>query len=278
MYTNAISRIGWMVTFVLGLVTVAQAGDLTGDDIVKRCYYKYAGDDQRSRLIVALTDEQGKRVKHEFIRFWKSYDGETGDVTDKTVLFSEFPPTERGVNFMRWAYTQASGKPADQWVYLPETRMVRRVSQRDPKNMDWGINDEDLRIRALNEDTHKYVGDSEYEGRQFYLVESVPREADPVYSKRITWYAKTGNWDDCVEKRIDYFDKLGQLSKEQFIKWDKIGEAWVWRTVVVKKANSLVSAVYDMVDVQVNVGVRDSLFSKRTLERTPTLIQASTDD
>ncbi|MBI3772430.1 MAG: outer membrane lipoprotein-sorting protein [Gammaproteobacteria bacterium] len=276
MRINAIARTGCAALVALGCMVVSHAEELTGDEIVKHCYYKYAGEDQRSRLKVTLTDEQGKRVNHEFFRFWKSYDGDVGDVTDKTVLFSEFPPHNRGINFMRWAYTQSSGKAADQWVYLPETHMVRRVSQRDPKNMDWGVNDEDLRVRGLAEDIHTYLGVKNHEGRDFYLVESTPRENDPTYSKRVSWFSKTGDWDTCLERRVDYYDKTNQVSKEQFIKWEKVDDAWVWRTVVVKKSNSQVSAVYDMTDVQVNVGVRDNIFSKRVLEKgMPNFVQAS---
>src|SRR3569833_1126549 len=91
-----------------------------------------------------LADTGGKRSTSEYRRLWKTYHVRNGAV-EKVTLFTESPAETRGGNFMRWAYTTSSGKATDQCVYLPETHMVRRVSQRDPNNMDWGHTDEDLR-------------------------------------------------------------------------------------------------------------------------------------
>ena len=152
------------------------ADDAPGpEDIVAHCQNKYAGDDQRSRLIIVISDADGKAIKSEYHRIWKRYGGKNG-IVDKVILFGSAPPDIRGVNFMRWGYTAASGKPADQWVYLPDMHMVRRVSQRDPANMDWGYSDEDLRIRGLEEDTHHLDGIERLDGRDYYVVSSVPRD------------------------------------------------------------------------------------------------------
>ena len=252
--------------FLLALNFNAHAGDppLSGEEIVKRCYYKYAGEDQRSRLVIALTDENGKQVKSEYLRLWKNYAGKDG-IEDKVILFTEFPPDNKGVNFMRWAYSDL-GKTADQWVYLPEMRMVRRVSQRDPKNMDWGFTDEDLRIRALDEDRHVFKETSRLEGGDYYLVESIPKQ-DANYSKRVSWFNKSEDWKNCLQKRVDYYDKQGELMKTQFLKWENVNGAWVWRTVVMRNARSAASAVYDMREVEVNVGLGEEVFSQRTLKQ-----------
>ncbi len=258
------ARLLSLAILVLAPTAWADTAALSGTEIVQHCYYKYAGDDQRSHLLIALTDENGKKVKSEYLRLWKDYGGKDG-VVDKVILFTTYPPDNKGVNFMRWGYTDPA-KLADQWVYLPEMRMVRRVSQRDPKNMDWGFTDDDLRIRALDEDEHRRVQDTSQESEDFYVVESTPKH-DLVYSKRVNWFKKADNWENCLQRRVDYYDKQGALVKKQFMKWEKIGEAWVWRTVVVRNLLSSVSAVYDMLDVDVNVGLDDAVFSERTLRR-----------
>lgn len=236
---------------------------LSGAEIVKHCYYKYAGDDQRSQLMIALTDENGKKVKSEYLRLWKNYAGKDG-IEDKVILFTQFPPDSKGVNFMRWAYSDLK-KNADQWVYLPEMRMVRRVSQRDPNNMDWGFTDEDLRIRALDEDEHVFKEVARFEGGDYYLVESIPKQ-DPTYGKRVSWFSKADDWQDCLQRRVDYYDKRGELMKSQFMKWERVKDAWVWRTVVVNNSRNSGSAVYDMRNVEVNVGLTDADFTQRTLK------------
>ena len=251
-----------LLTHVMGS---AGAETLSGTDIVRHCYYKYAGDDQRSRLIIVITDQSGKGIKSEYRRFWKNYGGENG-IVDKVILFTESPPDSRGVNFMRWAYSVPSGKPADQWVYLPELHMVRRVSQRDPATSDWGYSDEDLRIRDLDEDDHRLKQIERSDDREYYVVESIPRN-DSAYGKRITHFNKAADWGDCAPRQVDYYDKDGELLKQEYITWRRINAAWVWDTAVVRNVRTKITATYQMMETEVNVGLDDRLFTERQLRR-----------
>lgn len=254
------------VALALSTAPICVAAEPTVEEVVKNCYYKYAGDDQRSVMTAILRDQNGDEQNYEFVRVWKDYSGE-GDLVDKVVIYTLKPLSQRDIAFMRWGYTLDSGKEAEQWVYLPETRMVRRLVKRDPeKNGDWGLNDEELRIRGYEEDEHTYLGVKVFEQKQFYVVESQPKSSDPEYSKLVYWYRKTDDWDSCVEGRRDYYDNQGLLAKSQFTKWDKIGDAWIWRSAVVKNAKTNTTVVYKMRDVEVNVGLDDSDFSKRSLK------------
>ncbi len=257
-------------TFLLVYLLWASAGVAVAEEtdaleIVRNCYYKHQGDDQRSKLIITLRDEHGKEVKHKYIRLWKDYKGVRG-VVDKVILFTMYPPWDKGVNFMRWGYTPEHEQLADQWVYLPETRKVRRVSERDPQNMDWYLRDEDLRIRALDEDTHRFINTATIEGETFYVVESIPH-SDPLYSKRVFYFSKTEDWDTCLEKRVDYYDKHGKLLKRQTTDWIKIKDAWVWDVVDITNMKTRSSATYEMKDTEVNIGLTDDVYSKRNLRR-----------
>jgi len=249
----------------LGLAVTAVAEEPSGEDIVNRCYYKYAGEDQRSRLLIVLADTGGKRSTSEYRRLWKNYHGRNGAV-EKVMLFTESPAEMRGVNFMRWAYTTSSGKSTDQWVYLPETHMVRRVSQRDPNNMDWGYTDEDLRIRALDEDMHRFDKITQRDGEEFYVVESIPR-GNSAYSKRVTHFNKTADWEACTPRQVDYYAKNGELLKQEVITWQKIEDAWVWETAVMHNVQTGVSATYQMLETEVNISLPDAVFSERQLRR-----------
>lgn len=245
--------------------TIASAATPSATEIVSHCYYKYAGDDQRSRLTIAISDHNGKGGESEYRRLWKQYDGKDG-VLDKVILFTESPTASRGVNFMRWGYPTKSGQPADQWVYLPEMHMVRRISQRDPNNMDWGYTDEDLRIRDLDEDDHRLKQIERSNGQEFYVVESIPRRAS-AYGKRISYFNKTADWQDCAPRRVDYYDKNGELLKQEFITWKRLNAAWVWDTAVMYNVRTKVSVTYRTQETEVNVGLDDRLFSERQLRR-----------
>lgn len=251
--------------FVVCYASSSGGAELSGEEIVRHCYYKYAGEDQSSRLVITLTDENGKGAKSEYLRLWKNYDGKDG-IADKVILFAESPLDIRGVNFMRWGYTAKTGKLADQWVYLPEMNMVRRIAQRDPDNMDWGYTDEDLRIRDLEEDQHRFKEIVHGDGEDFYVVESIPRR-DSAYGKWVTRFSKTAAWEDCAPRQVDYYDKNGDLIKQQFITWKRLKGAWVWDNAVMHNLRSNVSATYQMLDTRVNVGLGDRIFSERQLRR-----------
>ncbi len=132
--------------------------------------------------------------------------------------------------------------------------------------MDWGLTDDDLRFRDVDEDEHRFLRVTRNEGKEFFLIEHRPKQ-DPVYSKRISWFTKTDNLADCVQTRVDYFDKSGEFIKKLNVKWQKISDAWVWKTAVIKKTKTLAQVVYDTKKVDVNVNLTDDVFSKRSLRR-----------
>ena len=244
MIGNTVKRFLLFLTAVCSIgvpvLTVAADKALTGEEIVKQCGIKYAGEDQRSKFEVVLRDQQGNEKRSVYLRYWKDYKG-VNNIIDKMLLFTEFPPDAQGAAFMRVTYVPELKKAADQWIYLPVLRKIRRVTIRDPG--DSFLNSEltyaDVTLRAVDEDTHKLLGVKDVGSRQFYVVESTPKESKPLYSKRVQWFEKKSNMDDCVNERIDYYNIKGALLKEQFIKWQRVGKAWVWDRVLVRNVQTL---------------------------------------
>ncbi|MEQ6342736.1 MAG: outer membrane lipoprotein-sorting protein [Gammaproteobacteria bacterium] len=244
------------------------AGSVTGEDVVKNCDFKNPGNDQRSKLAIILKDSSGSERKNVYLRLWKDYKGAEG-VADKMILFTEYPPDAQGAAFMRWAFTRESDKNADQWIYLPALRKIRRVSIRDPGDSFLGsdLTYADISGRAWDEDEHKLIRIETANNNDFYVVESTPKEKSPLYSKRLSWFLKTPTWDGCIKARVDYYDKRGDLLKRQNLRWQKVGPAWVWDKVVVQNVQTLHSSLFEVTNVEINVGLQDSLFAERTLEK-----------
>lgn len=247
--------------------------ELTGTQIFERCGYKYPGDDQQGKFTVILQDKDGKVIKSEYLRFWKDYKGKDG-VADKMLLFTTYPPEAEGSAFMRVAYSEHE-KPVDQWIYLPALKKIRRVSIRDLGDsfLNSNLTYADVSRRALEDDEHKYVGTKQIDNSLFYVVESTPKEANPIYGKRIFWFLKTKNWDECVNTRIDYYDNTGELVKDQFIKWQRIGDAWVWDRVLVRSRRTFSASIFQLSEIKINEGVDDDLFTARSLERGPSVLR-----
>ncbi len=250
----------------LGVVTSATAtSPVSVDNIIDQCYYKYAGEDQRSKMTITLKASGGKEQVSEYTRLWKYYGGENG-VVDKVLLFTDTPLKDKGLAFMRWGHTGASGKSTEQWIYLPELRKVRRITPRDPETKEWIIKDEDLRLREPHEDNHTFAGEKSVDGKSYYLVDFKPAK-DPVYSKRTFWFSKNDNPENCSLHKVDFYDKRGAKTKQQFIEWRRDGKAWMWDKIVIEDTNSDAFIHYDMKKVELNVGLKDALFTQRMMQK-----------
>jgi hypothetical protein len=262
-----------MTPYVLAVVTALlfacsccsiAADEPSVRDIVTHCNNKYQGDDQRSNLIVTFTNGSGKVEKTGFTRLWKNYTGKD-KLVEKVIMITEFPADKQNIRFMRWGYTLESGKDAEQWIYIPDLRKVRRISPRAPDDMEWGFVNEDLTEHPPDADDHTLLGIDTVSGVQFYVVQSMPGRYASIYSKWVTWYPRTSDWEQCVPVEIHYYGRDGLLLKRVGIAWQKVGTAWLWKKAVVEDVKASRTIAYEVTDVKVNVGLDDNLFTERTL-------------
>ncbi len=240
------------------------AAQVDVDDIVAHCSNKYQGDDQQSKLTVTFKNSSGKVEKVGFTRLWKNYAG-TDDLQEKVIMITEFPADKMGIRFMRWGYTLQSGKDAEQWIYLPDLRKVRRISPRPADDLEWGFINEDLAQRGADADTHTLLGVDTIAGQPFYLVESKPKLHPSQYSKWLTWYTKTASWDQCLPMEVHYYGHDGLVIKRIGIAWQQQGRAWLWKKAIVQDVKASRTISYEITDVKINVGLSDHLFNERTL-------------
>lgn len=237
-------------------------------EIVEKCYYKNQGADQKTRLAISIKSTDGKVNTSEYIRLWKAVPGQE-ELEEKMALFTLTPPENKGIAYMRWGYRPNVTKPPEQWVYLPELKKVRRVSQRDPSDMTWGLTDEDFRVRLMDEDSHALVETKKDGLKTTYIVESKPKVAS-AYSRWVTEYiAPDGAWFSCNRSKVRYFDKSNRLLKDVTYNWSEVDNVWVWREVIIENSHDLSIVSYRNSDVKVNVGLTDDTFTERQLRRGP---------
>ena len=260
-----------MMLVVAGGVMPLSAAPLTeiptGKEIIERCNFKYPGEDQQSTLTIILRDKDGNEKKNVYHRLWKDYKGADG-IVDKMVLYTQFPPDAQGAAFMRWAYTAASDKNADQWIYLPVLKSIRRVAIRDPGDSFLGsdLTYADISAQDINADQYTLVQSLKRGGQEFFAVESTPvNKNGTLYSKTISWFEKDKDWNGCVKRQVDYYDKKGIPLKQQIIKWQQVGNAWVWSEVMVNNLQTGHSSIFRITEVKINVGLRDDAFTERAL-------------
>ncbi len=241
----------------------AQDGPLDGEAIIKRSRdLIYEVGDQKNTVNLSLIERDGSIKKIVALRFWKNYRATEG-IDSKMLLSTEFPPDSRGVSFLIWDYSEKN-KPDDLWLYLPALRMVRRISAQDQNDAFLGsdLTFGDMGQRRLDEDDHKFLKEEDYRGTPSYVVESLPREKESLYSKKISWISKK----DWTILKIDYYDRNKKLLKRQTIDWQTIDELFVWKKTNVTNVQNGHRTLFEVEDLEVNIGLEDSDFTERSLK------------
>ncbi len=243
--------------------TTSQA-EISAQDIVQQCSNKMPGKDLKSRLTIVLTNKSGANKRQEFIRRWKDSDGKDG-IMSKTLLYTTYPPDNKGMSFLRWTYNPEVGKHDAQWLYLPQSRNLRKIPIQDLNNnfLNSDLTYGDMAPRSVDDDQHA-IHDQD---SNFYIVDSAPKEENSIYSKKRVWYSKGEGWSDCVRSRVEYYDLEGVLLKTQTIKWENLEGVWIWREMKVNNVQTKHSTLFSIDDVKLNTGLKDSLFTTRTLTR-----------
>ena len=251
----------------LCIFSLSAVAEPTATEIVNKSSEIEGGDDSMSRLSFTISRPDGADRKLIYTMVWKEYAGRD-DVDDKVIFFSEYPPDDKGKSFMVWVY---DNKKNDEWMYLPELRMVRKVTPsahhgHHDQEDDFAhsvLTQVDLVPREPDLDTHTRLKDEELAGHLDFVIESVPKHAGDDYP-----YQKTRRWitqDNFLPERIDYYSPAGALIKRQTLKWQKIGTAWAWEQVVGENLITKEQTVLDISAIKLNSGLQDDIFSARTM-------------
>lgn len=267
----ALMVLGWVITDVgaQGMPKEPAQGKTAtpiGEEIIEKSKaLLYRIQDQKNKVTLKLIERDGSKREIVAWRYWKNYNNQEG-FDSKTVLFTESPPDSRGVAFLIWDYG-AEGKPDDLWLYLPALRNTRRISSRDQNDAFMGsdLTFGDMGQRRIDEDTHTLIGEEEYRSIPCYVVESVPKEADSIYGKKVSWISKK----DATIQKIDYYDRNGRLLKRQTIDWQTVKhkgqEIFVWDKTDIVNVQTGHKTVFEVGDLKLNIGLRDSDFTERVI-------------
>ncbi|HHM05468.1 MAG TPA: outer membrane lipoprotein-sorting protein [Gammaproteobacteria bacterium] len=272
--TRANSQCTAGAALILALATFSaslSAQGLSADEIMARSAHVDGGRDGLFGL--AFTFEPARKPKTElrYTMVWKTYPDDP-KLDTKVIFYSEYPPDDHGKAFMAFIY---HGKKDDHWLYLPELRMVRKIShgrhQHQHDNDEFGktqLTRGDMVPRAPDADRHRLLGVDERLRGRYYKIESTPLARSEEYP-----YAKAIRWIDAetfLPWRVDYYGERGaEAVKRLHFDWDKIGSAWVWKKVVAENLVNGSKTTLDVSHVRLNIGLSDRIFSKRSLMRRP---------
>ncbi len=252
-------KIKMFVVATLLLASFGANAQLTGRQIVQKAYNLPSGDDRTSTLTMTLVNKSGQTRVRKIKQFTRDF-----GTVEKSIMFFISPADVKNTSFMNWSYD--ADKPDDQWIYLPTIKKVKRISSDSKSDYFMGsdFTYDDLGDRKLDDDTHKLLREETVNGHACYVVQSIPKDDDYMYSKTITWIRK----DNFVGAKKEFYDEDGELLKVLTVKKvEKISGFWVITHSEMKNVQNNHKTIIQLSDVKINTGVPADKFTERMMMR-----------
>jgi len=222
-------------------------------------------DDRHERLKFVITDRRGGERQRELELYERKYPGDE----QKAVVFFLAPAEVKGTAFLAFTH---KGRPADQWLYLPELKRVRQITARTRNESfvgtDLSYHDLDLLTEMVSwsEDdaASSLRGEETLDGVACTVIELAARREDIGYKRIVLWLGR----EDLVPRRLEFYEEEAAPKK-------RIGQADVRMVGAIPVAHRVdaetpangTKTVITVADVQFNQQLEDELFSQRALER-----------
>lgn len=253
----------WILILVFILPFEAQA--ITADEIVKRANLAsyYAGDDGMAKVKMVLISRDGRKRYRELTILRKDI-REGGE--QRFYVYFHRPSDVRRMVFMVWKHMD---RDDDRWLYIPAIDLVKRIATRDKRSSFAGsdFTYEDVSGRHPDADTHTLIGEEKIDGKEVYVIKSVPKEPRLVeFSHYITWIDK----ETFIPLKAEYYNRKGKL--QRVITAEEIREIQGFPTVVKARAENIETGHTTEVEFQkihYNVGIEEEVFEERFLRRPP---------
>jgi hypothetical protein len=259
---------------LVALAVVALAGPLVAGDSARQILDKRKAlddgarhwDDRHEKLTLHIVGRSGERVRE-----LELYDRREAGDEQKTILYFLSPADVKGTAFL--AYTH-KGRPADQWLYLPELQRVRQITARTRNESfvgtDLSYHDLDLiqEMTSWTEDDAKSSSRNEetVDGVATHVIELLPAREDIGYKKIVLWLGK----DDLVPRRLEFYDDAGGAGPKKRLEQKdvkSVGAIPVAHHLEIETLGAGTHTTIEVADVQFNQKLEDDLFTQRALER-----------
>ncbi len=234
--------------------------EITGLQIVENVYNRPVGEDMTADLTMRLINSSGK----ERIRKITQFSTDFGDV-EKKIMFFISPADIKNTSFMNWSYDE-EGKDDDQWIYLPALKKTKRISSDSKSDYFMGsdFTYDDLGDRKPSDDKHNLLREEKLDGEDYYVVESIPKDADYMYSKTITWIIK----DKWIGYKKEFYDEDGDLLKILQVKdSQKIDGFWIIVDTEMENIQKEHKTVMELKNIKIDTGISESKFTERMMTR-----------
>src|SRR5262249_22224156 len=179
------------------------------------------------------------------------------------------PAEVKGTGFLAYTY---KGRPADQWLYLPELKRIRQITPRSRTESfvgtDLSYQDLDI-IQEMSSwseaDARSSLrGEETVDGVPTYVIELIPQREDIGYKKIVIWLGR----DDLVPRRLEFYGDGSEPTK-RIVQRDlhDVGRIPMAQRIEVETPARGSRTTIESSDAAFDQHYEDDLFTQRALER-----------
>lgn len=250
---------------LVGIPRSSPAQSSSAEEVMRRSSLVqfYSGDDMKAKVTMRLVSKEGGERIRELIMLRKDLQ-EGGE--QRYFIYFHQPSDVRGMTFMVWKYPQ---KADDRWLFIPTLNLVKRIAADDRRSSFVGsdFSYEDVSGREVEEDNHTLLREEKLDGKEVYVVKSVPKdERSADFGFKLSWIDK-GSF---VLWKEEYYDKRGDLYK--VFTADEVKPIQNFLTAVKRTMKNVQTGhrtVVTFEEVKYNLGLSETLFTERSLRRPP---------
>ena len=211
-----------------------------------------------NKMEMILTNSKGKTRTHKMIS--KSMDG-----SKKQIIWFIEPKDDRGISFLK---IEHKNKDDEMRMWLPAFKRVRRISskKRGDSFMGSDLSYEDLSTRELEDNDYKRLEDDQWLKKDCYVLETIPKmKSRSSYNKHFSWIDK----NEMTVLKEESYNRRGELEKEKFFSYKKLGEYQLIKRVYVKNLLKEHATEVILSDMIIDTILSDKLFHEKSLHRLP---------
>ncbi|MFN8543466.1 MAG: outer membrane lipoprotein-sorting protein [Candidatus Binatia bacterium] len=159
-------------------------------------------EDRHQRMKFTIAGKGGGEREREL----ELYERKDAGGEQKTIVFFQTPAEVKGTAFLSHSH---KGRPAEQWLFLPELARTRQITANTRSQSfvgtDLSYHDLDLITEMTSwteEDAaSKLTGSEAVDGVTCYAIELTPRREDIGYRRILVWLGA----QDLVPRRLEFF-------------------------------------------------------------------------
>ena len=259
---RAVALAALVGTMLCGVASPAIAQEPpTVDEVVRKANHMayYQGSDGKARVILTITDPQGRARVKEFT-ILRLNEG-SGDSEQKFYVYFHHPADERGVVFMVWKHLHIDD---DRWLYLPALDVQKRIAASDERTSFVGSNFfyEDVSGRSPEDDVHELLEVTD----NYFVLKNTPKSSDSVEFDSFTMWIHKGTFIPIEVK----YEKGGEVYRVAKVLAVKTIDGYP--TVTKSQMSDLRTGgttVLEYSTVKYDIGLSAELFSERYLRAPP---------